>query len=168
MKSNQKKTVKVISSVGEGDTLIGAFDRALFNAGVHNYNLIRLSSVIPEGVTVIKADCKEKPAGKWGDKLYVVMAIQFATTDGEEAHSGIGWAYDKNNPEHGLFVEHEGTSLAFVEKSIKSSLNNLFETRGLEIGEINSKTSSIVCKGKPVCAFTVAMFEDQAWDKVDK
>ncbi len=40
--------IKVTYGIGEGATKLAAFDRALFDAGIANYNLIKLSSVIPE------------------------------------------------------------------------------------------------------------------------
>ena len=161
-----EKIIRVVKSTGIGNNSLGAFDNALFNAGVHNYNLIRLSSVVPEEYTVVKSDGKALTDGKWGDKLYVVMAIQHADKPGEEAHAGIGWAYDINNSEQGLFVEHEGTSLEYVETAIRTSLKDLFESRGLEMGEIDMITSSIKCEDKPVVAFCVSAFEAQGWNNL--
>ncbi|HTO01714.1 MAG TPA: pyruvoyl-dependent arginine decarboxylase, partial [Microthrixaceae bacterium] len=40
-------TINVSGSVGHGPTSLSAFDSALAGAGVSNFNLIRLSSVIP-------------------------------------------------------------------------------------------------------------------------
>ena len=40
----------VTSGTGEAATEPAAFDGALLDAGIANYNLIRLSSVIPAGV----------------------------------------------------------------------------------------------------------------------
>ena len=45
--------IKVTYGTGEGLTKLAAFDRALFNAGIANYNLIKLSSVIPKNSEVL-------------------------------------------------------------------------------------------------------------------
>lgn len=154
--------IQITSTIGVGNTALGAFDNALYKTGVANYNLLRLSSVIPygEGVQLVEV---AKPGGKWGDKLYVVMAIQVETEKGKSAAAGIGWARDKSNPKRGLFVEHEHESLDKVKELITDSLGDLFETRGLEKGEIEMETVSGVVEDKPICAFVVAVFEDEDW-----
>lgn len=37
----------LVSGVGSGNTELNAFDNALYNAGVGNYNLIKVSSILP-------------------------------------------------------------------------------------------------------------------------
>jgi len=44
--------IVVSRGTGEGPTPLAAFDKALLAAGVENYNLIRLSSVIPPGAEI--------------------------------------------------------------------------------------------------------------------
>ena len=44
--------ITVTSGTGEGPTALAAFDAALLNAGVANYNLIYLSSAIPNGGSI--------------------------------------------------------------------------------------------------------------------
>ena len=160
-----KNTIQIVGATGEGDTLIGAFDNALAGIGIENYNLIKLSSVVPHGVTVqVLNDFKEvQLEGKWGDKLYVVMAVQYATEKGEEAHAGIGWAFNQEDTKQGLFVEHEGTSHDYVSRSIDDSLNNLFETRGMSMVNAGKKITSAICTDRPICAMTVAIYESEGW-----
>src|SRR5579884_3429211 len=108
------------TGLGNGPTKLAAFDAALSDAGVANYNLLRLSSVIPP-----KADIKEFPdglpadlrPGEWGDRLYVVMAEKRVDTPNVEAWAGIGWVQDKETGK-GLFVEHEGESEKAVRRDI--------------------------------------------------
>ncbi len=40
-------TIRVVWGTATGPTALAAYDAALAEAGVHNYNLISLSSVIP-------------------------------------------------------------------------------------------------------------------------
>lgn len=44
LKTNQ---YTLVSSVGSGSTELNAFDNALCNAGVGNYNLVKVSSILP-------------------------------------------------------------------------------------------------------------------------
>ncbi len=42
--------IHIGTSIGTGETELSAFDTALYNAGIANYNLLYLSSVIPPRV----------------------------------------------------------------------------------------------------------------------
>ena len=104
--------IYVAPGIGTGPTKLSAFDAALNDAGVANYNLIRLSSVIPPNATIVATDPTIRPQaipGDWGDRLYVVMAEKRVDTPNTEAWAGIGWVQDKASNK-GLFVEHEGES----------------------------------------------------------
>lgn len=48
--------IQISEGVGNGPTELAAFDQALVNAGVANYNLIYLSSVLPPGSEVVYND----------------------------------------------------------------------------------------------------------------
>jgi arginine decarboxylase len=49
-------TIHIASGVGTGPTKMAAFDSALQAAGAANYNLIRLSSIVPPGSRIIELD----------------------------------------------------------------------------------------------------------------
>src|SRR3990167_8246372 len=121
--------IAVASGIGTGPTKLAAFDAALNAAGVANYNLIRLSSIIPpkSKITVSRGPIKTQP-GQWGDRLYVVMAEIRIDTPNAEAWAGIGWVQDKKTGK-GMFVEHDGKNEATVKRDIRSSLEALAATR---------------------------------------
>lgn len=148
--------------IGMGPTQLSAFDQALVNAGVANFNLIYLSSVLPPGSRIINLKPGETPAGSWGDRLYVVMAQQRTSTRNEGAWAGIGWMQDKKTRQ-GLLVEHEGHSEAEVTGSIHASLSALASNRGMEFGPIHMKVTGTTCLDLPVCALVVAVFESAPW-----
>jgi len=158
--------------IGVGNTKLSAFDNALYQAGIENRNLLYLSSVIPVGekVKVLKDDDKVQLNGKWGDKLFVVMANEVAGA-GEIASASITYAYDSKT-KNGLFVEHEavGTnSLKQVETDNVQAIIDLFATRGLMIEgtDVNSITTGTVGEGFK-CAMVVAVFEEQSWELLGK
>lgn len=66
--------ISVRKGIGTGPTELAAFDQALVNAGVANFNLLYLSSVLPPGSDVRREHHITPVAGEWADKLYVVMA----------------------------------------------------------------------------------------------
>jgi arginine decarboxylase len=72
------------SSVGTGPTELAAFDDALLRVGAGNYNLVRLSSVIPPAARIVDAGCRSLGVtGEWGDRLYTVYAARCASGAGE-------------------------------------------------------------------------------------
>jgi len=139
---------------------LSAFDRALMDAGIGNYNLIQLSSIIPEGsvISVGKLNWRER---EYGYKLYVVLSKQIETDKDREAWAGLGWLTEKSTGK-GLFVEHFGSSEEEVVEMIYRSFESMQKYRG-EYGEINYKTVGIKCKDNPVCALVCAVFKSEGW-----
>lgn len=156
--------IKVCAGIGIGPTQLSAFDSALNDAGVANYNLIRLSSVIPPktDIQVSKQTLTNLP-GEWGDRLYVVMAEERTNVPNEEAWAGIGWVQDKKTGK-GLFVEHEGSSEKSVRSDITQSLEALMATRNVDFGKINMEVVGTTCKHLPVCAMVVAVYQANDWE----
>lgn len=156
--------IHVVSGLGTGPTKLSAFDAALNAAGVANYNIIKLSSVIPSKTKIfIHNDKLDKLSGRWGDKLYVVMAESRVDTPNVEAWAGIGWVQDKKTGK-GLFVEHDGNSEEAVRRDITQSLEALMATRNVDFGAINMKVVGKTCTHHPVCALVVAVYQSQGWD----
>lgn len=158
--------IYIAPGLGSGPTTLAAFDAALNCAGIANYNLLRLSSVIPPKSEIVQMDNSipsEVMPGGWGDRLYVVMAEQRADTPHTEAWAGIGWVVDKESGK-GLFVEHEGGSEHYVRTSIQHSLEALMATRNVDFGEIHMKVTGTACTNSPVCAMVVAVYQASDWD----
>jgi arginine decarboxylase len=93
--------ILVTHGTGSGPTEISAFDRALVDAGVANYNLLYLSSVLPPASNVIEEKPKPYAYGEWGDRLYVVMAQMRVSKANDEAWAGIGWMQDMDDDGRG-------------------------------------------------------------------
>lgn len=151
----------ISSGTGEGNTQLSSFDEALFNAGIANYNLIRLSSVIPPK-SVLKIEPYEGN-GKdgFGNRLYLVYAEKRESEKGREAWAGIGWVQTLDG--RGLFVEHNGSQQAEVIRMINSSLADMVKYRTDEFGEIHYQVVGVRCEDKPVCALVAAVYESQVW-----
>jgi len=157
--------IQIVSGVGTGPTKMAAFDAALRQAGIANYNLLKLSSVIP-----LNAAVSEPPldalviGGEWGDRLYVVLAENEVDTPNTEAWSGIGWVQDETNGK-GLFVEHHGGSERTVQKNIEDSLHAFAEGRGMEFGPVQMKVRGIMCDRDPVCSLVAAVYYTTPWPR---
>ncbi len=154
--------IQISSGTGKAHTKLAAFDAALHEAGVENYNLIRLSSIIPAGSNVAISKPIKERQGKWGDRLYVVMADMRVDTPNKEAWAGIGWVQDKKTGK-GLFVEHEGNNEATVRRDIKASLEAMMGTRNIDFGEIQMEVAGRTCTHDPVCALVIAVYQATKW-----
>lgn len=154
--------IQVSEGLGIGPTELAAFDQALVNAGVANYNLIYLSSVLPPGSRVHYAQNPEPPEGNWGDRLYVVMAQKRTSQRNQEVWAGIGWIQDEKTKQ-GLLVEHEGNSEQEVRADIQHSLQALARNRNMQFGPHHMHIVGAKCTDLPTCALVVAVFESRSW-----
>ena len=161
--------IRVVSTTGTGKTALSAFDSALKNAGVYNFNLIILSSVIPLGASVIRQKFVEMDLSQIGDRLYVVKADIRSDHSGKVIAAALGWYHLKNGG--GVFVEHEaeGFTKRGVESEIRfkieSSLQDLCEFRGEKFNKKKMGLSIATCKvsKKPSCALTLAIYTAEPW-----
>jgi arginine decarboxylase len=154
--------IQISDGIGVGPTEIAAFDQSLVHAGVANYNLIYLSSVLPPGSDVTYVERAKRPSGDWGDRLYVVMAQKRVSRRNQEAWAGIGWIQDEETKK-GLLVEHEGHSESEVKADIEHSLNALAKNRKMSFGPQQFHIVGTKCIDKPACALVVAVFESSRW-----
>ncbi len=154
--------IPVLSSVGSGGTALAAFHNALVAVDLAQYNLIRLSSVIPPGIAVDATGAAPRPNGLWGDRLYCVYAHRSATTPGERAWAGIGWV-QRLDGGGGLFVEHDGPTEEAVTCSISTSLRDLVAEREDQFTLPERVLVGAVCETEPVCALVIAAYRTSPW-----
>lgn len=159
-------TIRVSTGTGTGRTPLAAFDSALAAAGVHDFNLIRLSSVVPPGSQILEVDASDQLRGGHGDALYCVYAEAHASLPGHEAWAGIAWSRRDDGSGAGLFVEHEGPSHEQVATDLTHSLEDLSATRGGIYRPEGRRLVGIVCDALPVCAVVVATFRRAGWEEV--
>lgn len=145
---------------GTGITKLAAFDSALYNAGIANFNLIRLSSVIPPKSKVIikKLNWNNK---EYGHKLYVVLSFGIEERPGNFIYAGLGW---KNCENHGgIFVEHAADNKKVVISAINDTLISVGRYRCIE-GDLKYKIIGKRCKDIPVCTLVAAVYKSEGWD----
>lgn len=155
--------ITVRTGTGLGRTLLSSFDTALLAAGVANYNLIRLSSVIPADsrLRVLDDPGDAVLEGRHGDRLYCVYSEAYAEHPGEIAWAGLGWCH--NDEGEGLFVEHHGGAREIVEEQIQLSLADMSANRGGGYGPPQMALTSVHCDSLPVCALAIAVYEAVSW-----
>ena len=154
--------ISIRTATGTGRTQLSAWDDALWHAGVANFNLIRLSSVIPSQSRL--SFTSEPLTGEHGDQLYCVYASTIAEDPGDTAWAGIGWTRDEDG--RGLFVEHSARSEEALSELIHLSLEDMIERRGGGYGAIESVTVAAENTGRPACALAIATYQVSGWQLV--
>lgn len=171
--------IKVVSAVGKGDTKLAAFDNALQQMGVSNYNLIYLSSIIPPQSKVTKIGKYITPPGEFGHRLYVVRADVRCDLEGYGIAAGVGWYQLEDN--RGFFVEHSNMEKLLAEaktisvnelhdltrEQISLTLRDMCKFRNIPFDpkNVHSAISATEVKGMPVCALSMAVYESEGWAK---
>jgi arginine decarboxylase len=117
--------IEVVWGTAEARTGLSAFDAALAEAGLHNYNLVTLSSVVPGGATVVETGRHER---RWpvGSMVGVVLAETRSTVEGATIHAGLAWAHADQG---GVFYEAGGESEGNVERLLRRGIRSAKEIR---------------------------------------
>lgn len=119
--------IRVVWGEGTGPTATAAYDAALADAGIHDYNLVVVSSVIPADAPVEVVGTA--PAlGPVGDRLTVVQGRGTGGTGTDGAAAALAWA--RSSDGRGLFYEAGGTDPAAVRDRVERGLQ-----RGCELRE---------------------------------
>lgn len=146
---------------GRGPTPLAAFDGALLDAGVANYNLLCLSSVIPPGSRIERGRW-HTPAQDWGRRLYCVLSQAREDRPGRAVHAGIGWVHDAGGG-HGLFVELHDEDRERLDHDLRATLASMQRQRGVALGEAHTEIASMHCERDPVCALVIAVYAAAPW-----
>jgi arginine decarboxylase len=99
---------------------MSAYDAALADGNIHNYNLVTVSSVIPAGPP-LEVVGTAPDLGPAGNRLTVVQS-KATLAPGEEgpAVAGIGWARSESG--RGIFYEATGEDTDDVQQTIEDGL----------------------------------------------
>ncbi|WP_254766825.1 pyruvoyl-dependent arginine decarboxylase [Salinilacihabitans rarus] len=114
-------TIRIVWGSGSAPTAMASYDAALADAGVENYNLVPVSSVIPATADV-EAVGTAPDLGPAGERLTVVEAR--ATTAGPgRVSAALAWAQSDRGAGPGLFYEvADETDAADVETRVREGL----------------------------------------------
>ncbi|MEY7848889.1 pyruvoyl-dependent arginine decarboxylase [Natrarchaeobius sp. A-rgal3] len=142
-------SIRVVWGAASGPTAMASYDAALADAGVENYNLVAVSSVIPAGVGVETVGTAPD-LGPAGERLTVVESR--ATAAGDErseadtqVSAALAWSRDVDGGP-GLFYEYGGrTDANDAEERVRAGLAAGQELRGWQFDE-----PSVVCESVDV------------------
>lgn len=151
--------IHITHGIGLGETELAAFDAALFDAGIANFNIIKLSSIIPPYANLIEGkvdfNCKDI-----GNKLYAVYTSYVATKQGESAYAGLGWKFSEEYG--GYFVEYSSNNYENTKQYIELTLNSMNRYRHVKSQNFIKIIESSY-EIKPSCSIIAALYQIESW-----
>lgn len=152
-------TIRITDGVGTGPMPAAAYDSALAEAGIEDYNLIPLSSVIPAGASLEEVD----HIGDLGPVGHIVTVVQASITvdGGERAAAGLAWA---QQPDAGVGILYEATAMGTgatdtVEQALTAGLEHGLALRSLEGTTRGERIVSVDAPpDSTACALVVAVY----------
>jgi len=152
----------VVQGIGEDNlSQVNAFDRALYDAGIANYNLVCVSSILP--FNILEDEAKKLP--KEGSILFCVMS-RIDGVKNEQVVGGIAITKiidRKGNRKFGLIVEGsskdaKGTKFGKLLTSKVEKMSRLRKTKLIELKINQSRCLKI--KKNYGTALVVVVFND--------
>ncbi|GAD52242.1 pyruvoyl-dependent arginine decarboxylase [Halarchaeum acidiphilum MH1-52-1] len=149
-------TISVVWGTGTAPTAMSAYDAALADANVHNYNLVAVSSVIPADATVETVGTASD-LGPAGERLTVVEAHANAAGP-RHVSAGLGWTRDPDGP--GLFYEvADETDPADVAERVRAGLDAGRDLRDWDFADEHVETTTVeAAPGEYAAAVVVACY----------
>ncbi len=123
------------AGAAEGDTELNAFDNALLAAQVGNLNLVRVSSVLPEGAEFLGNPPQITP----GSVVPTVYSVHVSARSGETVAASVGIGVAEGS--HGMIFESHGHSRSEAEATVRRMVEEGFARRGLVLKEIIVRSS---------------------------
>jgi len=151
-------TIRVVWGTGTAPTAMAAYDAALADAGVHNYNLVTVSSVIPADADV-EAVGTAPDLGPAGNRLTVVEAHANAAGP-RHVSAALAWAASDEGP--GLFYEvADETDAGDVESRVRAGIEAGMDLRDWTFDDATVQTASTEADaGEYAAAVVLAAYGD--------
>jgi arginine decarboxylase len=144
----------------DADTELNAFDRALLNAGCGNYNLLKVSSILPAG-----AERNDKITELEGSLLPIAYACITAGPDeniGDLISAAVAIGIPSNGYDVGVIMEYESicTEEEAHKRVIAMAKTAMADRKVTEYTIECASSSCVSVKDKYNCAFAyVAIFD---------
>lgn len=133
----------ISSGMGEAEKKLLSFDNALIHAGISNYNLLKVSSILPVNCKQAKhIDIRE------GSALLTAYGTFSSNKQGETIASAVGVGIPKQSGNIGVIMEYAGVcSKEYAEKLVCEMVKEAMENHGIQCEKIiSSSIEKTVCK----------------------
>ena len=128
-----KYVIRVGVGVSKKGNRLPSFDKALLDAGVGNYNLVKLSSILPAHCVEAKEIDLEE-----GSMLPTAYATITSSQEGDFLVSCIGVGIPANHDNVGVIMEYSGINISVEDgaETIKNMVKEAFSARKWELKNI--------------------------------
>lgn len=124
------RAVTAVAGAGEGMTDLNAFDHALMDAGIANLNFIRVTSIFPQGASIVPL----RPFTP-GMLMPAVYARISRHTPGERIAAAVGIGISTEG--YGVIMEYSHTGTAeTADEIVRRMVQEAMATRGLQVTEV--------------------------------
>ena len=130
------KKFKISSGAATAEQELVAFDKALIDAGISNYNLLRVSSILPIGCHL--TDTLDKLEGS---ALLVAYGSISSDVPGETIASAVGVGVPKDKKRVGVIMEFAGvTEAKNADEIVRKMVSDAMKNHGIDCEEILSSS----------------------------
>lgn len=148
---NVPRHYTIVSGKGCSEYALVAFDNALLDAGIGDYNLVKVSSILPGNCQYEKSINIEK-----GSIIYAAYSSVIVTA-GEHKTTAVAVAIPQNNVDNGVIFETSSDS-DDAESKVYNMCNEAMKNRNRDIKEIRSSSVSVSGKlGSYVCGISAVI-----------
>ncbi|MEO0294792.1 MAG: arginine decarboxylase, pyruvoyl-dependent [candidate division WOR-3 bacterium] len=140
------KNYFLTSGFGVGETKLLSFDRALRSAKIENYNLVKISSILPPGV-----EKKEKIDLVPSSILYIAYGYLISDKKGEIISAVCGVAIPEKEKDIGIIMEWSSyekkeKGIEEVKRMLETAMNDRgIRIKKIEIVSIERKVKDFTC-----------------------
>jgi len=158
--------VYLTAGAANGGTSLNAFDNALRDAGITDFNLIEISSIVPAGTPVNHLDAGAMiPAnGLFAPTIYEDIR---SDEEGTEIASAVGVGIPKNNDIPGMVFAYSCVDKKEeADKVVRQMVDEGMQKRGCERYSTKTAVDSIATGAKHSAAISAALFCDDELRKL--
>lgn len=126
----------ISSGVGEAEEKLLSFDNALIDAGISNYNLLKVSSILPIG-----CEQAEYISLREGSALLTAYGTFSSNVPGETIASAVGVGIPRQPGEIGVIMEYAGIcNKKHAEELVCKMVREAMENHGISCDEVMSSS----------------------------
>ena len=145
----------IVSGCGKAKEKLASFEMALRDAGIAEYNLVKVSSILPPNCKIIN---KKKGISMLspGQIVFVVMSEQSTNEPGRQITASVGIAIPPDRSKHGYLSEHHSYGQTKKESGIYSKNLAEYMLATIMDGSVNAEKNYNQqkdlwkIKGKPI------------------
>ena len=129
----------ISSGVGTSAYELVAFDNALLSAGISNYNLLKVSSILP-----CLCERKDRVDLKEGSPLLTAYAALSSDEKGTLLATAVAAGIPKDRSKIGVIMEYKavGISAEEAESRVRSMVEEAMRNHGIELEEIVASSAA--------------------------